>query len=179
MDHSFNNFTINFSWTFIWLNIDIIMMNITSWHWYLKMVSTKHNWSAFSPQIWSTWTIKYYKLKTEFLITVYKRPTLTLPRPSGNKKIVGILYYTVKIDGAIINCHLDLVWSFSFIIGIANQEVSHIIFLSTLVLLLGVRKLLTCNFFAIRDSGSNIRSNNLLFLDIILWLPMLWNDHRT
>ncbi|KAE9542827.1 hypothetical protein AGLY_002738 [Aphis glycines] len=32
MDHSFNNFTINFSWTFIWLNIDIIMMNITSWH---------------------------------------------------------------------------------------------------------------------------------------------------
>lgn len=60
VNHSFDNFTIDFPRAFIRRYTYIIMMYKPSWHCDLKVVGFENNRTSFMAQVRTSWTQKYY-----------------------------------------------------------------------------------------------------------------------
>jgi len=63
MDHCFNDFPVDFPWAFVWLYVDIIVMNKASRHGYLEVICSESYWSTFTAQVWSSWTTEHCNIE--------------------------------------------------------------------------------------------------------------------
>lgn len=59
MDHGFDNFTIDLAWTFVRLNVDVIVVNETAWHGNLKVIGAQQNGPTLMAKVWSSRACEY------------------------------------------------------------------------------------------------------------------------
>lgn len=62
MNHGFNDISIDFSWALVRSNGDVVVMNISSWHVDLNMIGTQNDGLALSANVWTSWTIKNWRI---------------------------------------------------------------------------------------------------------------------
>jgi len=93
MDHCFNDFPVDFPGAFVWLYVDIIVMNKASRHGYLEMICSESYRSTFTAQVWSSWTTEHYNIENVKITDTVPIGDSSLHQVSQKRTQISNSYY--------------------------------------------------------------------------------------